>query len=109
MEGGNRATGPMPLGKALAELIALRGFARSGARNELKTAWQAVAGERIAAHTRVLSLNRGVLQVGVFNSALLGELTSFHRTTLLDALQQEHASLKIRDLKFRLRGDLAKS
>ncbi|MCA9114590.1 MAG: DUF721 domain-containing protein [Planctomycetaceae bacterium] len=107
MQSRGSSGGPSPLGKALAELIALRGFARTGARNELKTAWQSVAGERISARTRVLSLNRGVLQVGVFNSAMLGELTSFHRTELLDTLREKHAGLKIRDLKFRLRADLA--
>jgi hypothetical protein len=38
----------------------------------------------------------------------LSELASFHKQSLLRTLQQKHGELKIRDLKFRLKGDLSK-
>jgi hypothetical protein len=44
-----------------------------------------------------------VLQIGVGNSTLLGELVSFHRFSILSYLQEKHADLKIRDLKFKLK------
>ena len=40
---------PQPLSIALAELIALRGFARVRSDDELRSAWQRVAGEELAA------------------------------------------------------------
>jgi hypothetical protein len=41
----------------------------------------------------------------VRNSPLLGELASFHKTALLNRLMTEHAGLKIRNLKFRLKAE----
>jgi hypothetical protein len=93
---------PQPLARALAELIALRGYARVRGDQQLQSAWQDVAGQ-FACSTRVLGLERGVLQIGVTNAPLLGELVSFHRGTLLESLRQKHPDLKIRDLKFKLR------
>lgn len=94
---------PQPLAKALSELIALRGFARVRGDAQLTSVWSEVAGETIAAQTKVIGIKRGVLQVSVSNSPLLGELVSFHKTSLLKALKKQHADLKIRDLKFRLK------
>jgi len=94
--------GPLHVSQALSELIALRGYARRRADNQLQDVWNAAAGEEIAPHTRVAGLNRGVLQVGVSNASLLGELTAFHKPALLKRLQQERPELRIRDLKFKL-------
>lgn len=102
------AGGPQHLSKALSQLIALRGLAGVRGESQLATVWKEVAGEKIAAGTRVLGINRGVLQVAVGNSPLLSELAAFHKGALLAALQERHADLKIRDLKFKLKGDLAR-
>ncbi len=40
---------------------------------------------------------------------MLGELASFHRDRLVADLQANFPALKLRDIKFRLRGDLAKA
>jgi hypothetical protein len=85
----------------------LRGLARSGGSAELASIWIEVAGSTIAGKTRVMGIKRGVLQIAVSNSPLLSELASFHKESLLSNLQQKHSHLKIRDLKFRLKGDLA--
>ncbi|MEX0718418.1 MAG: DUF721 domain-containing protein [Planctomycetaceae bacterium] len=100
-------SGPESLGKALAELVALRGLARPRGDAQLADVWRNVAGPQIAAATKVLGIRRGVLQVGVSNSALLSELASFHKASLLAAMTREHADLKIRDLKFRLNGEIS--
>lgn len=92
--------------QALSELIALRGLARLRGESQLADVWKQIAGPHIARNTRVIGINRGALQIAVTNAALLSELASFHKASLLQALQANHADLKIRDLKFRLRGEL---
>lgn len=99
--------GPESLGKALAELVALRGLARPRGTQQLAEIWKTVAGPRIAAATRVIGIRRGVLHVGVASSPLLSELASFHKESLLAAFERDHADLKIRDLKFRLNGEIS--
>ncbi len=95
------------LGDVLSQLFALRGYGRVRGDRQLHDVWREVAGEQIASQTRVAGIRNGVLQVGVASSALLSELAAFHKFSLLERLQAEHASLRIKDLKFKLRGDLA--
>ncbi len=99
---------PQPLSAAIAELIARRGFARVQGTSQLIAIWKQVVDERTAERTKVLGLKRGVLEVGVTNSALLNELVSFQKTGLLDRLRTEHPEQKIKDIRFRLRSDLSK-
>jgi hypothetical protein len=99
---------PQPLAKALSELVALRGLARVRAGAQLALVWQDVAGPAFAGRTRVLGIRRGVLHVGVAHAPLLGELASFHKTDFVERLKQQHADLRIRDIRFFLRGDLAR-
>ncbi len=95
-------SGPQPLARALAELIALRGYARSGGDAQLQQAWCSAAGPLFSRQSRALAVKRGVLQVAVAHSPLLSELASFHKQTILQTLQSQHPDLKIRDLKFKL-------
>lgn len=94
---------PQPLKFALSELIALRGYARVRGDQQLQAAWKEVAGPQFANSTRVLGLNRGVLQIGVASAPLLSELVSFHRGTLLESLRTKYPDLRVRELKFRLK------
>ena len=100
---------PGTLGAALSEFIALKGLASPRSDARLAQMWAEVAGERIAERTRVMGINRGVLQVAVVSSAMLNELASFHRDRLIEELRAREPRLKLRDIKFRLRGDLAGS
>lgn len=97
---------PQPLSRAISELIAVRGLAHVRGDRQIASVWEQVAGPAIARRTKVLGVSRGVLSVGVASSALLNELVSFHKTSLLAALQNEHANLRIRDLRFRLKSDV---
>ena len=99
------ARGPQRLGDALSELVALKGLARSGAAEQLSQAWQEVAGKRIASETRVVAVKNRSLEIEVASAALMYELDSFHKSSLLEALG-EHRGLKINRLKFRLKGSL---
>lgn len=96
---------PQALGDVLSRLMALRGYGRVRGSRQLADVWRAAAGEKIAARTRVMGLKHGVLQIGVCNAALLSELASFHRHSLLESLQRSGGQHGIQDLKFRLRAE----
>tara|TARA_B110000014_G_C20046487_1_gene544191 strand:+ start:53 stop:385 length:333 start_codon:yes stop_codon:yes gene_type:complete len=102
------ARGPQRLGDALSELVALKGLAQSGAAEQLSQAWQEVAGERIATETRVVAVKNRSLEIEVASAALMYELDSFHKSSLLEALKQT-PGLEINRLKFRLKGSLGES
>ena len=97
---------PTPLSAVISELIARKGLARVQGNAQLVGIWKSVAGERISSRTKVLGTKRGVLEVGVDDSALMNELASFHRTALLHRFQKEHPEQKISDIRFKLRSDL---
>jgi len=95
---------PRHLSSALSELIALKGLARVRGETQLAAVWSQAAGPEIAVGTQVRCIRRGVLHIDVTNAALMGELAGFHKQSLLATLREQHADLRIRDLKFRLRG-----
>jgi predicted nucleic acid-binding Zn ribbon protein len=99
---------PRPLSESLSEIVAFRGLARTQGDERLAEIWSAAAGDRIASATRVIGIKRGVLHVGVRSAPLLSELAAFQKTALLETLQDQHAELKIRDLKFVLQGHMKK-
>ena len=100
-------TGPQRLSLALSELIALRGYARVRGDADLQSAWAEAAGSTIARQTRALAIRRGVLHVAVDHAPLLSELAGFYRQSLVEKLREQHADLKIRDLKFKLDSGIA--
>jgi len=102
------AGGPQTLGSALSQLFALKGYANEQGNAQLSDCWKNVTGERIASRTAVLGVHRGVLQVAVSSAAMMGELASFHKTHLIEELQTRYPDLKLKGIKFRLRGDLQK-
>ncbi len=91
---------PKMLGELLSEVVALRGLARFQGDAQLREIWNAVAGPKLAASTRVLEIKRRVLRIAVRNAPLLSEIVSFHQHALLKSLQTEHPHLNLRDLKF---------
>tara|TARA_B100000029_G_scaffold459450_1_gene489557 strand:+ start:2367 stop:2690 length:324 start_codon:yes stop_codon:yes gene_type:complete len=103
-----RPRGPQRLGDTISELVALKGLAKSGAAEQLTQAWHEVAGERIAAETRVVAVKNRSLQVEVTSSALMYELDSFHKPGLIAAMKQQ-PGLNITGIKFRLKGSLGES
>ena len=104
-----RVNAPPPtLGAALQELLRLKGVADAGGNRQLADAWRAAAGDRVADRTRVVGVRHGTLHVGVQNSALLGELASFHRDRLLADLREKLPESRLKALKFKLNGELRK-
>ena len=99
---GSRREDPHLLGEVLSHLFTLRGYDRAQTNRQLGDVWRSVAGETIAAGTRVQGVKAGVLQIGVRNSGLLQELNGFHKWSLIESLRREHGDLAITDIKFRL-------
>ena len=92
---------PEPLKEILARLFTARGWGRRQARLHLERAWSAVVPAEYAAHTRLLGLKRGVLEVEVNNAALLQEVAHFHKRRLLEALRDKLPGETLRELRFR--------
>ena len=103
----SHAPGPQQLSDLLSQLIALRGLACVRGNEELQLIWTRVAGDKLSRHTKVLGVKRGVLHIAVRNAPLLAELTTFHKRSLLEALQKDEGSRRICDLRFRLNGDMS--
>lgn len=97
---------PHSIREVLSELFARRGYGRVMGDQQLREAWQSVAGDQLARKTRVRCLRNGTLEIGVASSALLSQLVSFQRQELLQALQTQHPHLKIRDVKFKLQSSI---
>ncbi len=100
------ASDPEHLSHALSEVIARRGLARVLGNEQLQATWKEVAGEKVFRQTRVTAIRNGVMQIAVSNAALLSELAGFEKQSLLTDLQEKHPELRIRDLKFRLKGSM---
>jgi hypothetical protein len=102
-----RGPGPQRLALALSELIAQRGYARVRGDAQLQSAWAEASGPTIARQTRAVAIRRGVLHVAVAHAPLLSELAGYYRRPLLEKLQEKHADLRIRDVKFKLDSNVA--
>lgn len=100
---------PQPFAKLISEVVALRGIAHEKGNSQLAELWREVAGEKIAGQTKSLGIRRGVLRIGVSNSALLSELASFYKQQLLDEIRGRDTEKKIKDLKFLLKGNIDRS
>ena len=92
--------GPEAIGGLVSRLFQMRGYGRPQGDSQLQELWSEIAGEQIAAGTRVMGLRNGVLTIGVNSSPLLSELSSFHHERLLEALQAKHGQ-RIKDLRFK--------
>jgi predicted nucleic acid-binding Zn ribbon protein len=97
-----RERGPEPVGEILSRLFAARGWGRRQDRLRLEEAWQTAIGPEGAAHTRVGTLRRGVLEVYVDNAVLLQELAHFHRRRLLEQLRSRLPGTSITNLRLRI-------
>ena len=103
-----RPAEPSKLGGILGELMRRRGVQEKAGDAQLAEHWRTAAGDRIADRTRVLDVKNGVLVVGVSSSALLAELTGFHRDALLAAMREALPHNRLRGLKFRLRTSIGR-
>jgi hypothetical protein len=94
----------VPLGQALGDWLLTSGLLDAPARAELESAWRKVAGEGVAAQTRVVGLRKGHLWVEVASAPLRSELAGFRKLELLEGLRQHYTRRHIADLRFLIPG-----
>jgi len=86
--------GPEALAEVLAQLFVARGWGkrteRSALEDAVKTAIKATAGETMLPLVSPGKLFKGTLELWVKGSAALSELSGFHQSALLTALQAAH-------------------
>lgn len=93
--------GVEPLREVLARMIAARGWGRRQARLHLERAWAAAIGPEHQAHTRVLGMRRGVLEIEVNTPVLMQELASYHKRKLLAKLREQLPNHTVTDVRFK--------
>jgi len=98
--------GPEKIGSILDSVLEASGLNRRVQERDLLEAWPGVVGERIAAHSRAVDLQDGVLQVDADHAAWRQELTLLFPEILrrFQARFGEHAVKEIRWLRGRGRG-----
>jgi predicted nucleic acid-binding Zn ribbon protein len=92
---------PQRIAEAISALLSRHGYAELESSNERQLAWQSIVGERLAGHSQVGNLRRGVLEIVVKNSAVVQELT-FQKKRIIEDLRQSLTELDIRDIRFRV-------
>ena len=96
-------TGPRPLATILPALFEQLGLARTADGWRAVSDWPAVAGARIARHTRALSFRDGTLAVEVEGSAWMHEL-GFLKRELVRNLNRHLGADVVHDVRFTLAG-----
>jgi len=100
---GRAACEPHAIGDLLASFIATTPAGRALAREALEEGWREAVGPEVASATRVRGMRDGVLGVDVASSALLQELSTFYRSSILAALKKSTGALReVRDVSFKL-------
>lgn len=89
------------IGKSIRKWMAKSGIGQTQAASEIESAWQAVAGQQLAAVSRPGNLQRGTLHILVQDSSALQEL-HFCKRKLLAELQRIIPQANIKEIKGRL-------
>lgn len=65
-------------------------------------AWPQIIGEKLAAMTKAISFDQGVLYVKVSNSTLYSLLSQHERKRLLKSLREKFPAVEIKHIHFRM-------
>ena len=93
---------PERVGDILARAMREAGLRKPSGGPDLDSVWREVAGEDVAANSRVASIRRGVLTIDVFSAPLRQELEIYRRDELLRALRDRLGGAGPERLAFRL-------
>lgn len=94
---------PRPLGSILGSISEDMGWTADIAQARVIAEWEELAGARTAAHTQVLGISRGVLQVQCDSTTWATELRRL-RPEILTRLLREYPDAEITDLRFQAPG-----
>ncbi|WP_319559781.1 DUF721 domain-containing protein [Marispirochaeta sp.] len=65
------------------------------------SSWTDLAGTDLAAHSRILEIDRGILFIGVDHPGWM-QMISMRKAGILSSIKRQYPSLEIRDLRFML-------
>lgn len=88
------------LGDLVEALFAEPGLASWMSLRPVRERWVEVVGESVGQHTRILTLERGVLRIEVDSPPLMAELATFRKAEVLARLREALPSRNVRDLRF---------
>ena len=97
-------TGPQALSDLLVPTLARLGLKTRARYVQIISAWPAVVGEMVAAHTTPTAFARGRLTVET-DSPAMGHQLHLQRQTILDGLNEKLGDTAVTDIRFRLAGD----
>jgi len=97
-------TGPQALSDLLVPTLARLGLKTRARYVQIISAWPAVVGEMVAAHTTPTAFARGRLTVET-DSPAMGHQLHRQRQTILDSLNEKLGDTAVADIRFRLAGD----
>lgn len=63
------------------------------------SSWTDLAGTDLAAHSRILEIDRGIVFVGVDHPGWM-QMISMRKARILSGIKKQYPSLEIRDLRF---------
>jgi hypothetical protein len=98
---GSEETGPESLAEIVSRLFAARGWGRRQARLHLEKAWESAVGPEGAAHTRLMGIRRGIVEIEVDSPVLMQELAHFHKRKVLEKLRGLLSGTTVTDLRFK--------
>lgn len=93
---------PERVGDILARAMREAGLRKPSGGPDLDAVWREVAGEDVAANSRVASIRRGIMTIEVFSAPLRQELEIYRRDELLRALRDRLGGAGPERLAFRL-------
>jgi len=93
---------PKTLKDALGGFLKESGLGVKLRNKDVYAAWEKVVGPEIAEKTRVVKYSRGTMTVEVAASGLYAELEKFYLRDMLESMQKEMGSRKVRKIKLRL-------
>jgi len=96
VEGGES----VPVGRAVEQWLRGSGLLNQSVHAELERAWREVAGQGLAAETRLVGIRRERLWIEVTSAPLRAELEGFRKAELLQGLSQHYTRSHIADIRF---------
>lgn len=97
-------TGPVALSNLLIPTLARLGLKTKARYVQILSAWPAVVGEMVAAHTNPSGFARGRLTVET-DSPAMGHQLHLQQQTILDGLNQKLGDTVVVDIRFRMGGE----
>lgn len=92
----------MPIGAAIRPLLKKYGLQDAVVAEKLFSVWVEAVGEDIAKHAKPISLQAGVLTVGVDSSVWLSELSRYGARRILDKLSKLTEVFTLKDIRFKI-------